>query len=212
MRYEVRPLGAWTDPETKPRRPHPFSSTWGNTRDLLSRETDLLAARLVVIQLDAIGGTLRADGMLTGDIRTGHPGAVVSFESKFGPLRYAADTYLGGKGTPAWQANTRAIALSLEALRAVDRWGATRRGEQYQGWTAIEAPKPEFADWHAAAEWMREYAINSLRILQDASGDWNGLYRAMAARMHPDKGGPRADWDRLAKARRMLIEAGMMRP
>lgn len=212
MRYEFRPLPAWTDPETKSRQPHPFKATWQATLDLLGRETAHLAAPLVVIQADVIEGVIRNDGMLRGDARTGHPGVVISFKSRFGPLRYAADTYLGGKGIPAWQANVRAIALSLEALRAVDRWGATRRGEQYQGWTAIEAPKPEFADWHAAAEWMREYAINSLRILQDASGDWNGLYRAMATRMHPDKGGPRADWDRLAEARRMLIEAEMMRP
>jgi uncharacterized protein (DUF58 family) len=36
-----------------------------------------------------------------------------------------------------WKDNLRAIALSLEALRAVDRYGVTRGNEQYRGWTQI---------------------------------------------------------------------------
>jgi hypothetical protein len=35
-----------------------------------------------------------------------------------------------------WQHNVRSIALGLEALRAVDRYGITRRGEQYAGFRA----------------------------------------------------------------------------
>ena len=33
---------------------------------------------------------------------------------------------------------------------------------------------------------------------------------AMARKMHPDTGAPRADWDRLDEARRMLTAAKMM--
>jgi hypothetical protein len=32
----------------------------------------------------------------------------------------------------------------------------------------------------------------------------------MARKMHPDQGHPRADWDRLDEARRMLEKAGRM--
>ncbi len=35
-----------------------------------------------------------------------------------------------------WQHNVRSIALGLEALRAVDRYGISRRGEQYAGFRA----------------------------------------------------------------------------
>lgn len=35
-----------------------------------------------------------------------------------------------------WQHNVRSIALGLEALRAVDRFGISRRGEQYAGFRA----------------------------------------------------------------------------
>jgi len=210
MRYEMRPMVAWTDPETNPRLSPAFKVTWSKTLALLEREIWAVGGRLVVIQLDIVEGEIRGDGLLKADAKTGHPGVVMSFESRFGPLRYAADTYTSGGGLPAWQHNVRAIALSLEALRAVDRWGVSRRGEQYRGWTAIEAPRPAFADWRAAAEWMREYAITELHILQDSGSDWRGLYRAMARKMHPDRGAPRAEWDRLDEARRVLAEAGML--
>jgi len=35
-----------------------------------------------------------------------------------------------------WQHNVRSIALGLQALRAVDRYGISRRGEQYSGFRA----------------------------------------------------------------------------
>ena len=208
MRYEVRPLGAWTDPETRPREPHAFRATWQSTLDLLARETAYLGTRLVVIQLDETEGEIRLDGMIRAGAKVGHPGAVVSFESKFGPLRYAADTYRGRYDMPGWQANVRAVALSLEALRSVDRWGVSKRGEQYRGWTPIEAPRAsEFPSADAAATWMRAYA-DGLGL--GAFSSHAAMYRAMAKLMHPDNGAPRADWDRLDAARRMLADAGMM--
>ena len=52
---------------------------------------------------------------------------MVAFESKHGPLKYATDVF------DHWHANLRAIALGLEALRKVERYGITQRGEQYTG-------------------------------------------------------------------------------
>jgi len=134
----------------------------------------------------------------------------ISFESSFGPLRYATDAHerqYSWAKLDGWQANVRAIALSLEKLRAVDRYGVTRRGEQYAGWRAIEAPKSEFPTADAAAKWMRAYADDTLSLGEYPT--FGALYRAMAKVMHPDKGAPRADWDRLDEARRVLTEARM---
>jgi hypothetical protein len=204
MRYEFRPLDAWTDPETKHRERSPFSATWQSTLDMLARELSHLGVKMAVIQIDVPEGELRRDGMPLKDAKAGHPGVVISFESRFGPLRYAADTYRH------WQVNVRAIALSLEALRAVDRWGATKRGEQYRGWTAIAAPAPMFASADEAYRWMRKYAADELVIVVEGNLTPRKLYRAMAMKMHPDQGHPRADWDRLDEAKRMLEKAGRM--
>lgn len=47
--------------------------------------------------------------------------------------QFAVDTYT------TWQDNLRAIALGLEALRKVERYGITRGTEQYTGWKMLTA-------------------------------------------------------------------------
>lgn len=49
-----------------------------------------------------------------------------------GRLAYATDMF------DSWQDNVRAIALSLEALRAVERWGVSK-GRQYTGFALLTA-------------------------------------------------------------------------
>lgn len=212
MRYEIRPLVAWTDPETAERRSSTrFRATWKDTLDFLSAEIEKVGGRdPVVIQVDVEEGDIRLDGMLRAGAKVGHPGVIVSFDSDYGPLRYATDAYEKdwSHGMPSWQANLRAVALTLEALRAIDRWGVSKRGEQYTGWRAIAAAAPAFSSPGEAAEWMRRYA---LEIKVEYGGlTVRELYKRMAKRMHPDTGAPRADWDRLDEARRILAEAGML--
>lgn len=211
MRYEVRPLVAWTDPETSPRRgAHVFKASWRDTLALLGDEIEKIGGEPpVVFQIDVQEGDIRLDGMLRANAKVGHPGVVVSFQSKFGPLRYATDAHERqySFGLESWQANIRAIALALGALRAVDRYGVSKRGEQYTGWKAIEGPRTEFATADDAAAWMRRYAGDTLNLGEFPT--FGALYRAMAKLMHPDKGAPRADWDRLDEARRVLTEAKM---
>ena len=78
---------------------------------------------------------LRLDGLPRADRRARTPGVVLSFEATAVPgrpkLRYEVGTFTD------WQDNLRAIALGLQALRAVDRYGVTKRGEQYAGWRAL---------------------------------------------------------------------------
>ncbi len=144
-RLEIQPIGNWTDPVTKGRASqYRFRATWTDTLDLLIGEAEQLGATLVVLQVDCAPGDIRRDGMLYAKARVGFPGVRVSFDSRHGPLTYATDAY------ETWQANVRALALALQALRAVDRYGVTRRGQQYTGWLAIEA-RPDQALAEAVA-------------------------------------------------------------
>jgi hypothetical protein len=105
---------------------------------------------------------------------------------------------------PGWQMNARAIALGLEALRKVDRYGITKRGEQYTGWSALPPATPM-----GAAKMTADDALEFLR----ASADWNAgpdsdepeqidrAYRAAAKRLHPDAGGSTKDFQKLQEAR-----------
>jgi hypothetical protein len=210
MRYEIRPLGHWTDKETSPRRgAHVFKASWSSTLVLLGDELQHLdAVEPVVFQIDVQEADLRRDGMLRANARAGHPGVAVSFQSKYGPLRYATDAYerVYGFGLESWQANIRAIALALTALRAVDRYGVTKRGEQYTGWKALPASNGiAFPSADAALRWMGENSS-----LTSVPGNARIIYRDLARRMHPDAGGDPDDWARLDAARQLLTTAGLL--
>jgi hypothetical protein len=212
VRYEIRPLGPWIEPVTQGRSGSGrFRATWSDTLDLLQYESGLLGATLIVVQVDVTDAELRRDGMLRTNAKVGFPGVRVSFDSKHGPLTYATDAYdqryYGDP--PGWQANVRAIALSLQALRAVDRYGVSRRGEQYRGWTPIAATVAELTV-DQAAELLAEATgrrWTAQQILTDPDA-LKAAYKAAVAPHHPDRGGDPAEFDRITKARD-LIKAGI---
>jgi len=202
MQYEFRALGLWTGPQTpvSQRRRSQFKASYDVTLDLLFREAELLGAKHLVLQVDLKPRDIRVDGLPRADARYGaHPGVVVSFDSQHGPLRYATDAF------DDWRSNLRAVALSLEALRAVDRYGVSKRGEQYRGWTALAAATPGQGPFTTRAEaetWMRKCAAESGIINWR---DLDNLYKMLAVAMHPDMpSGNRDLWDRLAAAAALL--------
>lgn len=201
MRYEIRPLGPWIGPITNERAPASrFTAPWQSTLKLLGRETDMLGARMVVIQVDVTEGSIRRDGMLYAAAKVGFPGVRVSFDSRFGPLTYATDTYSG------WQANVRAIALGLEALRAVDRYGISKTGEQYVGWRAIKGASSEVMSLDEAARLLAagtEGRFTADQLLGDKAAV--GLaYKLAIRRLHPDVGGDPEMFRRVTAARDLL--------
>ena len=206
MRYEFRPLH-WTDKETSPRQPSSrFKAKWSDTLVLLADELrHLEAVEPVVFQVDITEADIRIDGMLRANAKVAHPGVAISFASKYGPLRYATDVYeqQWHGAMPSWQANIRGIALALVALRAVDRYGVTRRGEQYAGWKALPAGGASgFATADEALRWMSEQA--RIHDIDPAGYLPRDLYRQLARRLHPDAGGAAEAWDRLDGARQLL--------
>jgi hypothetical protein len=115
--------------------PAPFSAGWTSTVRLLAKELRAHGARRAVLQVDMHESDFRLDGLPRADRRASTPGIVLNFEATAVPgrpaLRYEIGTYV------LWTDNVRAVALGLEALRAVDRYGVTKRGEQYAGWKAL---------------------------------------------------------------------------
>jgi hypothetical protein len=210
VRYEIQPLGSWTDPVTADRRSSCiFSASWQSTLDLLAYEARHLGAELLVLQVDVAEADVRRDGMLRARAKVGFPGVVVSFESHHGPLRYATDAYEPrySGDMPGWQANVRAIALALQALRAVDRYGVTGRGEQYVGWKALPAGDGgEFASVEEAISWMLRTGAEHGLLVEDLVP--RIVYRRLARKLHPDVAGDSAAWHQLDAARQMLEQAG----
>jgi len=183
-----RPYTTWPHGDTKGRRSrYSFKASWSSTMDLLERELRLLGARDLVIGAALREEDIRIDGLPRANARVPwHPGVEISFDvpAFHGPgwqrLVYATDAY------ESWEHNVRAIALGLEALRAVDRYGITRRGEQYAGFRQIEAAS-------AVLEPSRERG----RALIDEYGD---VRKALIA-THPDNGGDPVDFQSVTMAR-----------
>ncbi|WP_166344984.1 molecular chaperone DnaJ [Phytoactinopolyspora limicola] len=205
MDMRFRPI-TWTGPKTPiedRRSRHTFKATWGDTLNLLNRELYYLDAERAVIEADFTKRDIRLDGMPRSHARQPvFPGVRLSFESRHGPLSYATDS------CEYWQHNIRSIALGLEALRAVDRYGITRSAEQYRGWLAIEAAPGGVASVQDAFRVLSELAgWETPPDLADPSVV-RVVYRIAVQRHHPDRGGDAASFHRVQAAAEFLREAG----
>lgn len=150
-----RPIVTWPGERTAKRRNHPFGSrtTWTSTLELLGHELEMLHVSEAVLQVDSPS---ERDFRIDGGLRAGahdrlrSPAVILSFEAPgIGPLQYPCDTFdvhWSGDSMKPWQVNVRAIALGLEALRKVERYGIAGRGQQYTGWKALPAGRPMLAE------------------------------------------------------------------
>ena len=207
MRATFRPLRKelWQGEFTKSRKSAwSFRAPWSDTLAMLDRELTQLGAKELVIEADFRESDIRLDGMPRSNARVPQfPGIRIAFESKHGPLVYQTDAYSG------WRENVRAIALGLQALRAVDRYGITSRAEQYTGFKAIGSGSFELREFSSSEE-----AITWLRTKSGIAGaegaSLKTLSRMVARLCHPDHGGSRADWDRYSQAYEILRKDGLL--
>ena len=224
LEARFRPLADWPQAETKNRQTPRFTSTWSQTLHLLEIELNHLKAKDVVIETFHRRQDIRQDGWPKADARVpSMPGVILSFESTFGPLRYLTDQFEAGSwwegsvGTygqpgyraartvsyPGWQANVRAIALSLEALRAVDRYGVSRRGEQYTGWNALPPGRPMGPAM--TVEEATRLLFGNLDIEGMTPDDVSTRWKGRAKTAHPDLGGDPMVFRKITEARDLLL-------
>lgn len=212
MRLILRPIDRWPHPNlTADRKRSPFGATHGDTLALLDRELRHLDASNPVLMRALREDDIRLDGELRANARAPeHPGVVLAFESEtHGSLKYATDRFT------TWQANLRAIALGLEALRKVDRFGITSRGEQYTGWKALGsgiALSAGFETARQAADFLVSqavddfgaelYRVDDVLPAEGVPGAFlEDAFRVAAKRLHPDAGGDADLFKRVNAAR-----------
>lgn len=195
----------------------PFTAGYSDTLEVLDRELRHLRARDVFLQVETPAASVRLDGQLRADARVTHPGVVLTIDSAaFGTLVYDTDLFgrrWASHAIPAWHHNLRAIALGLEALRKVERYGIARRGQQYAGYrelgSGVPMPPAGFASVEEAARFIAEYSDDPAGRLVDVAADPSfatALYREAAKRLHPDAGGDPALFVRLGQARQFLVD------
>lgn len=214
MIFEALPIPhpAWK-PAHAGRPPSPFSATYTDTREILDREIRALSAKEVRCQVVTAAGNTRG-GNLRSDARVDHPGVIITIDTrKSGTLVYETDQFRGRGYTkePGWHVNLRAIALGLEALRKVERYGIARAGQQYAGYRElgsgpIELGAPMTVE-QAARLLFDAHPDAADRIDFDAARVQRGadlFFREAAKVHHPDVGGDPETFKRLVQARDLL--------
>lgn len=194
---QLEPIDQWPSKRTAAPHRSKFKAPLTQTQQLLDRELSQLKAKNVVLQMCITRADMRLDGTLRTGGKIRQPGVIPRFDSKHGPVMMPCDHF------SEWEDNVRAIALALEALRAVDRYGVTSRAEQYRGWQALPAPMCPGDELKT-----RDDALKFLRRLVSAfnSGDVTEAEALRKAQFltHPDRGGNADDFKRVMKCESLL--------
>lgn len=166
-----------------------FDTNFVKARDVVVREIELLTGRKyrygsaygnpsdVIISTNV---NLRRDGLpLAGQRQPDDPGVAVYFKYKDRQMCFACDRW------KKIEDNMQAIALTISALRGINRWGTGDMLEAaFTGFTALPAPIDK-RDWRHVFGLNRETYV-SPQVLRDA-------YRQARSDAHPDRPGGSTD-------------------
>lgn len=168
-------------------------------------ELGRLSATDVVMEAGFRPDQIRQDGYPYSSQSPVHPTVRLSFKAGKKSLAFTCG------GHKDWVVNVYAIAKTLEALRAVERYGCTTGGQQYAGWSQL----PPGASSIAAAEWASvEDAMRWLwrvgfgTVPSPLPMEFDAAYRAAAKKSHPDAGGTAELMSKVNRARDFIDASG----
>jgi hypothetical protein len=220
MILTFRPIDKWPAgwDRSSTGKPNPFSGSYSSTLELLDRELSALKATDAFLQVDMDGSQLRLDGQPRANAKADYRGVILTIDSRtHGVLSYPCDAFQGRyhNDPEDWAINLRAIALGLEALRKVERYGIAERGQQYAGFAQIGSGGIALAGAmtveEAAAfiakcsEGVADPVLVAQIITDDGIRDFS--FRRAAKKHHPDAGGDPETFRKLTEARDLLLKA-----
>jgi hypothetical protein len=173
-------------PRTKYRKRAPYKASVAPARDQVLRELRLMGSPdwQVVISSNAPVSS-RTMQMLAIKAEPSDPGIAVYFRRKDKPFVIACDQW------DRMADNLRAVALTIEALRGLDRWGCSEMLERvFQGFAALPAPESVATTWWDVLSVDRRDSLDTIEM----------MFKAKMRKAHPDMGGSVAEAQRLNKA------------
>ena len=185
-----------------------FKSTYAQSLEDLEHELKHLGATQITIQAGYPREKIRNDGWPFSSATPTHPACIVQFtDRKRRQLAFRGVQYA------KFADNIRAIAKTLEALRAVDRYGVVE-GEQYTGFKQLgEPPKSNTSSGamsrQSAAAWIAaRLGMEQAYIYNAQPAHVEDICGGLKRKFHPDvNGGKDEDFKTLMVALRSLREA-----
>jgi hypothetical protein len=164
-----------------------FKTGFGAARNLLFAELARMGARKVILSTSV---PLRNDGLPRANMRpdNGDSGVAVYFQRNGRDMVFACDKYRDTCD------NIYAIAKTIDAMRGIERWGASDMMERaFSGFKALAAPTTR--DW-----W------DVLMVRRDSSREAiEANFRSLLKTRHPDAGGSHEAMAELNMAREQAI-------
>ena len=204
---EFKPLRSWPRPLRTEHEGDQFQATYTETLDKLRDELRRVGAEIGTILVVSETARASKDGPPMAGSRMAYPGVVLRFvKGGSVEVEIATDKYAD------WKSNLRGIALSLEALRGINRWGCSEQDQQYLGFPALPPPDPDALDTAEAAARFVARLIDPKseddmsRLLLDSPAMFEIMFPQARKRVHPDgrNGEGHDDFIKVQKAGELL--------
>lgn len=189
---EAFPL-SWPDgwPRTKNQSRSRFDVSFTSARDGLMEQIRLLGGKLPILSSDL---ELRRDGLPYANQREpADKGVAVYFQWKGQQRVFACYRWDRIKD------NIRALEKTIEAIRGIERWGASDMLERaFSGFTALPSPTKRKRTWREVLDIFTSgpVTVDNIEL----------AYKRLAKRRHPDMGGSHEEMAELNQAREEALK------
>lgn len=199
MKILFRPLPVWPHKQTVRRESWPSAKSLTISKALahLEQQLRLLGCRDVAyIEADIDEKHIRLDGELRSTATfNSMPGCIVfATHGRLGNLRWACDGY---RRLPE---NVRAVSMTIQNLRAIERYKCVRDNEQFRGFKALPATASQTLSLDAALGVLAKYSPR-IDPQTGTKAAFAQAVRAAQAATHPDRHiNDRTLWDEVERA------------
>lgn len=214
LNIQIRPITKWPGKENQDLKVSPFRCGYSDTLKLLKFELEKSGAidSSLVIEMWVTPGMIRKDGQLRADAKVDKPGVILAFTRKtnrrwdagrqtyvYTPqqVQYPCDAF------STWKDNLRAIALSLEALRKVERYGVFKYDDIVSR-LALPSAEGSVSTRESAAAFIATHSGVAMKEILFSDTARSTAYRRAAQKLHPDNGGSQDEFVKLTEANKIL--------
>lgn len=213
LNIQIRPILKWPGEENKYPTYSQFKVGYRDTLTQFEKEIEMIGGdpSSITIEMRINAHQLTLDGTrLRADAKPDKPGIIVSFNrykskivegktvTSVQTLSYPCDAF------NTWQDNLRAVVLSLESLRRVERYGVFKYDDIVNR-LALPSAEGSVGTRESAAEFLEKHSAVSAKEILFSETARASAYRKAAFTTHPDRGGNPETFQKVAEANKTLL-------